>query len=668
MSKKSYSKNKRKSKVQSSPFFIAQEIKHVNRLIEENRLEESQEMIEQLVLRAPLRVEIFELMFDVALKLNDSRTLLTAALRLVELQPNVPTHYLNLSEAYTKNMFPALAVQAGQEFLSRTTDTTIVNGFGKKLEELSRFIESNAVQWNLPKNSKREILLLHEKTQVELQQFNYTKCREAATQLLSLYPTFVPAYNNRSLSFFVEGNMEEAIADSYKVLEIDRHNIHAMSNLIRFLRIVNRLDEAWKIAKCLKEVKTKSTDLLSKKAEALSYLCDDAGILELARQAEQDKITIDDYTDPLFLHLSANAMAQLGNEKGAKTLWQQTLKRFPYFYHAKKNLADFEKPLDQREGAWPFELSEWFPPALFKELEKALDELGSVGKSKNMKHLKEVSRQFTQNYPYVLDLIPVLLERGDSIGREFAAEFAKIVATPQTFSYLREFVQSPHGTDKMRYTILSALQEADILHNGQRILIWTCGKETEVEVMNYKIDDEPYERLSKKAESYLVQGIHAMKKFDLVKARTSFLQGLIEAPDSASIRYNLAVIEFQDGDYTQGKTMLDEIIHHHPLYPFAILQSALIDIANKRFDSAEDILKHATHIEHFHFAEYALFCKTQFFYTLFTKTDKEAINRWLQIWEETTPGDPNLKQFRAMTEDIFIGRRLAEKMLEAMRE
>ena len=82
---------------------------------------------------------------------------------------------------------------------------------------------------------------------------NYTRCRQLAKKLLQQRPDFVPILNNLSQVDWLEGDLPGAIETSRKVLEIDPQNVHALSNLTRYLFMQGKQDEAWEFAKRLKD-------------------------------------------------------------------------------------------------------------------------------------------------------------------------------------------------------------------------------------------------------------------------------------------------------------------------------------------------------------------------------------------------------------------------------
>src|SRR5262245_51802403 len=114
-----HGKRRNKHRPHTQIFNVSKQLARIDDLVEEGSLEEAMDEISLLAEQMPHRADVFAMLFIVALELDDNDALMKAACRLVELQPYVPEHYLNLYTAAQENLLPALAVYAGHEFLRR---------------------------------------------------------------------------------------------------------------------------------------------------------------------------------------------------------------------------------------------------------------------------------------------------------------------------------------------------------------------------------------------------------------------------------------------------------------------------------------------------------------------------------------------------------------------
>jgi tetratricopeptide (TPR) repeat protein len=419
------------------------------------------------------------------------------------------------------------------------------------------------------------------------------------------------------------------------------------------------------MAERLKMAESPNLDVWTKKAEAFSYLADDATVLQIAEDADKADALLGKFADPFLMHLAGAAAARLGDEKKAQKLWREASKRAPSFSRSWANLEDLEKPPGEREGPWPFEMVDWLSPPLFEDF---VNQIEPAAKSNNENAVKATSRNYLQRHPHIISLVPVLLERGDPQSREFALRLAQLAETPESLAALKDFMHSPNGPDKLRYEALRQLQMSGFVQNGQRLGFWVKGQQTEILAMNYRVNDEPYERLPHKAHKLQAEGIEALKHDDPERGEQFLSQALAEAPNSASIQYHFAILEVQRGNMKKARAMLQAIAERHPKYVFASCQLALLALANDRIDEALAILDRISGIEHFHYEEFASFCKARILHAVIAEKDRKVANDWFDMWERMLPDDDRLETIRPLIDHSVLARFGAKQMLAALRE
>jgi Flp pilus assembly protein TadD len=667
MPKSRHHKHKHKNKPASllRNVNVTKTLERANKLIEAGNFLEALDDLKELADRAPNRAEVFEAWFFAAMKLEDHHEILEPAIRLAELQPHVPEHHYNLISAYQQNILPALALQTGRYFVSRWPNLELGHNIHELVEDMTALLYKEAVKYRLPEDCWLEVMVLHERVQVALKLNQFEETRRLATQLIALAPNFPSSYNNRSLAAWAEGDAEAAIADAQRLLELEPQNVHALSNLTRFLRLTNRPVEAREMAERLRTAESPNLDVWTKKAEAFSYLADDATVLQIAEDADKADALWGKYADPFLMHLAGVAAARLGDEKKAQKLWQEALKRAPSLARARANLEDFEKPLGEGEGPSPFEMADWLPPNLFEDFVKSIE---PAAKSNNENAIKAATRNYLQKHPQIVSLVPVLLERGDPQAREFALRLAQMAETSESLAALKDFMHSPNGPDKLRYEALRFLQTSGVVKNGDRLSFWSKGRQTEIMAMNYRVDDEPYEKLPRQARELLAEGIKALRDDDPERGEQFLLQALAEAPNSASIQYNLSLSEVLRGNVKKAKAMLQAITARHPKYVFAFCQLALIALANDRLDEALEIFNRISGIEHFHYEEFANYCKARMLYSILAEQEREAAQHWFDMWEQMLPDDGRLNTMRPLLKDSMFARFRARQTLAALQE
>ena len=160
------------------------------------------------------------------------------------------------------------------------------------------------------------------------------------------------------------------------MLEFDAENYHALANLTRLLVLSGRTEETPEIVRRLKAVDADDPDLFVKKAEALSFLGDWAGVLEAFAQAEHR----DHKLDGLLCHLVGVAAANLGQPEAARKHWKRAIKLQVADVWAQENLADSQLPVGKQNGPWAFPVEHWIPQAVINRLIVDLERAGRGAK------------------------------------------------------------------------------------------------------------------------------------------------------------------------------------------------------------------------------------------------------------------------------------------------
>src|SRR5262249_43547409 len=159
-----------------------------------------------------------------------------------------------------------------------------------------------------------------------------------------------------------------ALAAARRALELSPDNFHALSNLTRYLLLTGHADEARATAERLKAVESPNPDARVKKAEALSYLGDDEGVLAAWRGAEQAGAESLGAHAGFLKHLAAVAFCRQGQEAAARDLWRAALKKSPGLDLPRDNLEDLKKPVGERHAPWPFAFNYWAQGPAIKDL------------------------------------------------------------------------------------------------------------------------------------------------------------------------------------------------------------------------------------------------------------------------------------------------------------
>lgn len=613
----------------------------VDDLLQHRERPEAFDELQKLAQRYPGEPEVWIRLFNTAADLKDDRTLLMAARQLVRLRPRDPDIVLGLAGAYMSNIFPALAMQTLRDFLARWPDHPKAAHTRETIAEMQSRMQA---EWEgiLPPDRAEELAVLHEQAQVELNEGRYAEMRRLADQVLAEVPRFPAPLNNISLSYFLEGRLGEAVAAARRALEIDADNFHALANLIHYLCLLGQLDEARSLAERLQVVQSNRVDVWLKKAEALSFLGDDEGVLDVFRQAEQVGMLAHPFADPSLIHLAAAAAARLGNEAEARKLWERALKVAPGFALARENLDDLKHPVGVRNGPWALSLGNWLPRGYVEELERLLK---PATRQKKGKAVEQAARQFLQNHPEMNSLVSVLLTRGDPEGRQFALHLARMAETPEMLAALEEFALGQAGPDKLRIEAAQALAEAGRLPRGKPVKMWSKGKQTELLLMACEITTEPQGRLPNPAQKLLEKAVYALRDGDPDKAEPLLRQALAQLPDHPSLLNNLAAVYSMRGDNKQAEAVTRQIVERNSDYLFGRCSMAQLATLKGNYDEADKWLDPVMEQPRLHITEFSAICQARVRLEL-ARGRRDSAKSWLDLWAGVEPDHPDIEYWR----------------------
>jgi tetratricopeptide (TPR) repeat protein len=222
---------------------LTSSLAHVETLLAQHHESEALNELERLAAQHPRNYDVFAMLFEVAAQLNDNRSLLIAAERLYELEPQEPNLF-NLAQAYRMNELPALSLSTYQDFVGRWPHSAPAADARRAIAKLEEFIRSKLRALEAPADKHLEAAILHERVQVSLAAGRYAEARSLAEQAMALAPTFVAPLNNISMAYFYEGRIADAIATTRRVLALHPDNFHALGNLAHSLCLLGQWDEA----------------------------------------------------------------------------------------------------------------------------------------------------------------------------------------------------------------------------------------------------------------------------------------------------------------------------------------------------------------------------------------------------------------------------------------
>ncbi len=639
-------KKKARARRQAAPAIsrrLAEGLAASRELLEEQHWAEARDLLEDLADRFPGRPEALEALLDAYHELNDMQGYEAAAERLVRLKPDDPDLALALADTYLLNMRPARALQAYRHFLARWPDSTEATKVRETVARLEEALPQMLAQIGLPEEEGYELALAHERAQSDLARGRYREGREGAEAILRRVPGFAPALNNLSLISWLEGRIEEASAGARRVLDSSPDNVHALSNLVHYLCAAGKLAEAQAYAGRLKASTAPAADRWTKKAEGLSFAGDDEGVMEVLRQAGRaGELKPPEGGAPLF-HLAAVAALRLGHEAEARQYWQHALDLQPGFRLAADNLADLERPVAERDAPWPFTLASWITPQALEDLRRFA---GSALQYRDEQSIGRAIRRYLRRHPEVLAVAPLLLDRGDAVGRQLALRLIREVRSPELLAALRDYALGQRGPDKARLEAARSASDAGLLPS-EPVRMWLQGKWTEVLLLSFEIYTEPERRHAPQVQAWAEEAARATDEGDPQRAEQLLKQALSVEPSAPDLLNNLALAYEREGRAAEAEALAREIHERYPDYLFARLALARAHIRGGDTQRANELLAPLLRRKRLHATEFNALCAT--YIELYVAEGREAAARtWFELWESVNPRNPGLEPYRQL--------------------
>ncbi len=561
--------------------------------------------------------------------------------RLHQINPNDPDITLMLAAACLANNHPILALQNFRYAVEKWPSHRRADEARELIKQLESGVQEILAEKGFAGEDALEVGALHEKSQAKLQSGNYVEARRLNEELLRHRPDFVSALNNLSLTYFLDSQLDEAIATAKRGLELDSENYHALSNLTRFCFLKGEINEAKQWCDRLKTVESDFDDVWIKKAEGLSYLADYRGVLDAFQGAEKAGALKSSSESALLYHLAAVASYYLGEEKQARQYWQQALKIYPGLDLAQDNTDNLNQPVSKRHAPWAFSLRYWLTP-------KALEDVRAIFLSQTEggeeEDVPQVIETYFRQHPEIAKLVPIFLDRGDPSVRQFALNLAMAAETPEMFAALRDFALSDKGSDDMRLQAAQAASKAGLFPE-ETARLWIRGEWQELLLMGFEVHDEAVNLHAPKVEELYRQAILAARAGEAVQAEKLIKKALELEPDAPDLLNNLAGSYAMQGRDRESVEILKQIHQRHPDYLFARAGLARMHLQNGEIEKAEELVQPLLTRKRLHYSELVTLAGFQIELNLI-KNQTNAAASWLQMLENAVPDHPNVAYWR----------------------
>jgi Flp pilus assembly protein TadD len=624
---------------------VASGVQKLQKHLHNQDWQKANEVLQDLQEQFPKHPDVLAAAANVAQQQGNTVEYEHACKQLLEVSPHNPDAALGLAGGYLANQRPMLALKAFHDFLDQYPDHDYASQVQETVERLESEKEGILSEMGLEGENAEEIARLHEQVMSLIAYRQIESARAMAEKLVQRAENFIPAHNNFSLCCWMDNDAEAAIAAAAKVLEIDENNVHALSNLARFCCLSGDTENARYYAERLKSIPVDNTEHWIKQMEAFAYLGDDENIAEIYETAKKHVKL--EKCPSLLLHLAAAAQMRLGRMHRARDIWQRALKNNRNETLARENLEDAKKSVSERHAPWFFTLESWIDRHYIYEMQDMLKQRSSQASEDedDAERERQVLQEFLQKYPSIEKIIPMLLDRGDPKGRQFALYFASTAKTPELLQALKDFALSSRGPDDMRYEAARVASDYDYIPAGS-VRMWLRGQWQDIYLMNMAITTQPRPvNHASETTELLTQAIQALHNGEGTKAEPLLKEALEQEPEAPDLRFNLAMaykLQDREEEYNQ---LIEALYQNHPNYTFGRIAFAELRLREGRIEAAREILSPMLGWKEFHVQEWSFFCHVQV-EAAAAEDNLSSARNWLDMWEQANPDDPGVQTWK----------------------
>jgi tetratricopeptide (TPR) repeat protein len=616
----------------------------IGALLDAERWAEAQALLRPLLERHPADADLLRELAQTDAEQRDWRECAETCERLLAVSREEPPAMVALAIAYQHTGRPVLALRTLRRVLARWPDAEDAQVARDGIAALEPEVAAHQAHTGQTGEDGLETLALHEEALNLIERGDPVLARQTEERVLRRAPGYAPALNTISQSYAQEGAYAQAIRCARRVIERDPRNVHALGNLVRYLCLSGALDEARAAAEPLRALPQSTPETWVKQAEALTYLGDDAGVLAAYAAGRRAGFAAPEWPGSLGLHLAAVAKRRARHRAEARRLWEQALEQDPTLDLARDNLEDMDQPIDKQNGAWPYGLWLWLSPQAAASIRGMVDRLKARTDEEAADALAGEMRRIVARHPEIPALIPLLLDHGDLVARDFAVRLARAAATPELTAALRDFALDQRGPDELRMEAARGAIEGGAMSAGPTRL-WLKGKWTELFLVAFEISDEPEERHDERVTQLMEESAEALRRREPVEAERLLRLALEAEPDAPDLLNNLAAAYSAQGRDEESAALTRSVFERHPDYFFARVNLATIEARDGHVERAKELLAPLLRQTKLHISEFRALCTAQLELALAEK-DARAAGLWLDMWEAIEPESPALERWR----------------------
>ncbi|MED4016551.1 tetratricopeptide repeat protein [Sutcliffiella cohnii] len=200
--------------------------------------------------------------------------------------------------------------------------------FVEEAEDLLELLEIDVDEDDTTGTTQDQLIVMQEDARALLEEGKLEEAIDLLLEMIDEYPQFWSGYNNLSLAYFYQGNVQKAMEVSYDVLEKNEGNLHALCNLVVFYYYEGKLKQVKNLIDQLEKV----TPILTEHRYKLGATFGMVGRYDLAYTWLRSLQRIGFQGDGTFYYWLSFAAYHTGNETIAFQAWEKVLESNPSKY------------------------------------------------------------------------------------------------------------------------------------------------------------------------------------------------------------------------------------------------------------------------------------------------------------------------------------------------
>jgi tetratricopeptide (TPR) repeat protein len=573
--------------------------------LEDRQPKLAQEVLEKIPARHHRHPEYLYLRSSANLQLENFIQAISDLEVVHNLSPDNDSVLLSLAMAYAGLEYWAHALRFATQFSGHSPDQPGNKKIARKIIDLSKSeLERKSAMIGAPSKLFIKAGLPHETSLRYMNNGEFERAISEINAAVSLLPEWASPRNNRALSWFHLGKVEEAIDEEQAVLEnLDQCNVHALANLILFyfsLWQQDQLDQtATRLRQLILESSLEEVDL-EKAIEAFGIIEDDETLWHIASQVvDSPKDTL---TGMSWYTLGA-AAANTQHYPEALSLFKRAQQRRSETFGewVDFSLRSVKKAKRSKKTAIGPALNGRFPYTHFSQLCNAYqfqELVNDVVSVKDPQLINTTIKKHIRKYPQIAAAFCIILknETKEDLIR-VALEVLSATEHSQAYREMLAYATSQNGSDELRMDALMKLREKGYLTHDQKTSFWDSKEQIwrEVKLFTTRIQDSYTPPCHPKAIRLIDRSNQILNQKKYVKDRekraVEYLQQALEVdPNCSMALHNLGVLYIKEEQTEIGEDLVRQSLEADPNYLHGHATVASIELENDNHKKCKDHL------------------------------------------------------------------------------